>query len=404
MRARRTVFKPAGILVLAIIAVMTLTGSAWPVTYKVLYKFGSYPDAQSPEAGLVFDSVGNLYGTTFNGGTSNVGAVYELSPVPGGWTEKVLYSFTGKADGGRPVSTLVLDAKGNLYGTTEYGGTGNGGLGNGVVFELSPPAHGHSAWTEKVIHTFAGGTDGVAPLGGVIFDGNGNLIGTTSAGGSTNLGTIFELSPSNGTWSKSSIHIFQGGNDNSVPQGKLTIDSLGRVYGTTRGGVGSIYRLTRNSNGNWIYHQMYCFCNEGGGISPYGGLAVDNSFHIYGTTYGGFGTGNVFEFALPSPIQIKVMNGTTDGGGPLGGVVLDTLGHLWGTASFGGDHGVGVVFNAAYVAGKWQYTVAHNFGGISNSDGATPITDLIFDTGGHLYGTTYSGGATNVGEVFEVIP
>ena len=402
MKKKSGRFNPAGILVSTIIAVITLAGSAWPVTYKVLYKFGSFPDAQSPEAGLVFDSAGNLYGTTYNGGTGDVGAVYELSPVPGGWTEKVIYSFTGGADGGRPVSTLVLDAKGNLYGTTEYGGAGS--LSYGVVFELSPPTPGGTKWTEKVIHTFMGGTDGVAPLGGVVFDGHGNLIGTTSAGGTTNLGTIFELSPFTGGWSKSLIHTFQGGNDESVPQGKLTIDSLGTIYGTARGGVGSIYRLTRSSSGHWIYHQVYCFCTGGGGVSPFGGLAVDNSFHIYGTTYGGFGNGNVFELAIPSPIQIKELNGTTDGGGPLGGVVLDALGDVWGTASFGGDHGVGVVFNAARVGGKWKYAVAYSFGGISKSDGATPITDLIFDAAGHIYGTTYSGGATNGGTVFEVIP
>ena len=399
MKGKRRAVKPPHTLLLAIVAVITLAGSAWPATYKVLYKFGSFPDAQSPQAGLVFDSSGNLYGTTFNGGTSDVGAVYELSPVLGGWAEKVIYSFTGGADGGRPVSTLVLDAKGNLYGTTELGGNGNG-----VVFELSPPPLGRTGWTETVIHTFLGGHDGVFPLGGVIFDGHGNLIGTTSAGGITNLGIIFELSPSRGAWSESLIHTFQGANDDSVPQGKLTMDSLGKIYGTTHGGVGSIYRLTRSSNGHWIYHQVYCFCIGGGGVSPYGGLAVDNFSHVFGTTYGGFGNGSVFEFAIRSLIQIRVLNGTTDGGGPLGGVVLDALGHVWGTASFGGDHGVGVVFNAERVGGEWQYAVAHSFGGISHSDGATPVTDLIFDAAGHLYGTTYSGGAANGGTVFELIP
>ena len=399
MKKKSRPFRPADTLVLAIVVVITLAESAWPLTYKVLHKFGSFPDAQSPEAGLVFDSAGNLYGTTFNGGTSDVGAVYELSPGSSGWTEKVIYSFTGGADGGRPVSTLALDAKGNLYGTTELGGNGNG-----VVFKLSPPSPTTTSWKETVIHTFMGGTDGEFPLGGVIFDGHGNLIGTTSAGGTTNLGVIFELSPFNGVWSESLIHTFQGGSDDSVPQGKLTMDRMGKIHGTTRGGVGSIYMLTRSSNGHWLYHQAYCFCTGGGGVSPFGGLAVDSFSNIYGTTFGGFGNGNVFEFATHNLIQINEMNGTTDGGGPLGGVVLDALGHVWGTASFGGDQGLGVVFNVARVGGKWKYTVIHSFGGISHSDGATPVTDLILDTAGNLYGTTYSGGATNGGTVFEVIP
>jgi uncharacterized repeat protein (TIGR03803 family) len=390
----------AGIFMLAIVAVIMVAGPVWPSSYKVLHSFGPFPDAQSPEAGLVFDFAGNLYGTTFNGGTSDVGAVYELSPVQGGgWSAKVIYSFAGGADGGLPVATVVLDAKGHLYGTTE-----SGGVGNGVVFELSPPSPGSTKWPETVIHTFTGGSDGVAPLGGVTFDGFGNLIGTTSVGGITNDGIIFELTPSGNGWSETMIHTFAGTNDDSIPVGKLVMDSRGRIYGTSRGGVGTVYRLSRNPSGRWLYQQLYCFC-KGGGVSPYGGLAVDSSFRVYGTSYGGFGNGNVFELANPSPIQVKNLNGTTDGGGPLGGVVPDAMNHLWGTTSFGGgDHGLGVIFNAVHTGRTWTYKIEHLFAGGANSDGATPITDLILDAAGNLYGTTYSGGSVNGGVVFELTP
>ena len=389
------------ILVLAIAVLVCLAGAARATsTEQVLYSFGPFPDGASPEAGLVFDGAGNLYGTTYNGGTHDVGTVFELLPrAGGGWNETVLYSFTGGADGGRPVSTITLDGSGHLYGTTQFGGTGSG-----VVFELSQSG---GSWTGKVLHTFGSGTDGKQPLGGVIFDGFGNLIGTTSVGGAKNDGIIFELTPSKTGWSETVIHAFTGGNDDSSPVGKLTKDHLGRIYGTTRGGVGSIYRLTRGTAGHWLYQQLYCFCN-GGGVSPYGGLAVDSLFRIYGTTFGGFGNGNVFQLAFDGrkfvPNQIYKFKGKSDGSNPQGGVVLDAEGNLYGTTAFGGDHGLGVVFKVTRQGGGWVETPIHSFGGASHSDGADPVTDLIFDVAGNLYGTTYSGGDVNGGVVFEVTP
>lgn len=394
-------FKSASIFLLAI-AVIGLATPSWSSSYEVLYTFGSFPDAQNPEAGLVFDSVGNLYGTTFNGGTHNVGAVYELSPVQGGWSEQVIYSFTGGADGARPVSTLAVDPNGHLYGTASMGGSGGG-----VVFELSPSG---GSWTLTVIHTFAGGKDGLFPLGGVILDGFGNLIGTASNAGMKNNGIVFQLSPprpGSNTWSESLIHTFQGGTDDSIPVGKLTMDRIGRIYGTTRGGVGSVYRLNR-SDGKWVYHSLWCFCNGGGGETLYGGVAVDGSFHIYGTTYGSAnGNGEVFELIVGRPsvvIPLYQFTGKADGANPQGGVVLDALSRLWGTTAFGGDHGVGVLFSLTRINHKWIETPSHSFGGIANSDGANPITDLIFDASGNLYATISSGGSTNGGVLFEFTP
>jgi uncharacterized repeat protein (TIGR03803 family) len=161
----------------------TTTGSWAAVTEKVLFSFGSFPgdDGQYPEGGLVFDKAGNLYGTTSGGGEALYGTVYELSPSDGGWTETVLYSFcTGCANGSSPIGSLVIDAEGDLYGTTYAGGSGCGGGGGcGTLFELSPGAGG---WTETVLYTFSGG-DGAYPIAGLVFDKAGNLYGTTPYGG-----------------------------------------------------------------------------------------------------------------------------------------------------------------------------------------------------------------------------
>src|ERR1035438_1221071 len=167
--------------VLAIFAAALFVASTWAAAQeKVLHNFNhDGTDGWRPEAGLIFDAAGNLYGTTSQGGSSGVGTVFELTPATGGtWTEKVLHSFGGGADGGYPEAGLILDAAGNLYGTTQWGGTST----VGAVFELTPAAGG--TWTEKVLHSFLNdGTDGVNPVAGLIFDGAGNLYGTTYQGG-----------------------------------------------------------------------------------------------------------------------------------------------------------------------------------------------------------------------------
>src|SRR5207245_831479 len=157
-------------------------------TESVLYSFNANPDAQGPFGGVIFDAAGNLYGTTASGGSSGDGTVFELSPVAGGgWTETVLYSFTNTPDGENPETSLVMDTAGNLFGTTIFGGS----AGGGCVFELSPNGTG---WTESVLFNFTG-SNGLEPGGPLVFDSAGNLYGTSADGGSGHVGTVFELSP-----------------------------------------------------------------------------------------------------------------------------------------------------------------------------------------------------------------
>jgi len=211
--------------------------------YLALYTFRGpkHNDGQGPNGDLVFDAVGNLYGTTYTGGSCLwCGTVFELSPGPTAWTEKVLYSFQGPPDGGTPVAGVIFDGAGNLYGTTTSGGS----LGWGVVFGLSPNA---GNWTETVLYSFTGLSDGRYPVGSVTLH-NGGLYGATESGGSTNpnceggCGVVFELSPSGGEWTEQVLHDFTFSPDGAMPYGGVISDSSGNLYGTT------IYGGDLNSN------------------------------------------------------------------------------------------------------------------------------------------------------------
>jgi uncharacterized repeat protein (TIGR03803 family) len=233
---------------------LTPTGQGW--TETILHHFGTGADGDSPYSSLVFDSGGNLYGTTWKGGYGSSGTVFELTPDrSGGWTEKILRNFGDGVDGAFPYSGLILDAAGNLYGTTYYGGTYDGG----VAFELTPTAHG--SWTEKILHHFnTNGTDGHQPYAGLILDGKGNLYGATLYGGSgacndgflgTGCGTVFELIPqAGGHWTETILHNFNyNGTDGIFPYSGLTQDSMGNLFGTTNlGGSyndGTVYEIKR---------------------------------------------------------------------------------------------------------------------------------------------------------------
>src|ERR1022692_3971273 len=211
-------------------AILFVTSTGAAAEEKVLHNFNNDgTDGAEPYAGLIFDAAGNLYGTTSVGGTSNTGTVFELTPAAGGtWTEKVLHSFNNDGtDGLEPYAGLILDAAGNLYGTTQDGGTAF----TGTVFELTPAAGG--TWTEKVVYSFANnGTDGTIPKAGVIFDAAGNLYGTTTQGGTHGGGTLFELTPAGGgTWTEQVLHNFGNGTDGFSPQASLVLDGAGNQIG-----------------------------------------------------------------------------------------------------------------------------------------------------------------------------
>lgn len=273
------------------------SGGQW--TESVLHFFSGGSDGAVPLAGVVFDVAGNIYGTTIAGGnaicTGGCGTVFKLKHNPSGsWTESVIYCFAGGSDGINPYGGLVIDSKGILYGSTYYGGTGSG-----TVFALK---HTKKGWVKKTLYSFQGGSDGSNPyLGSLIFDNTGNLYGTTESGGTSGAGTVFELVHNpDGSWTEKVLHSFNGG-DGYNPENGLAFDHSENLYGTTinggANGRGTVFELSLNSDGTWTESVLYSFALGGDGFAPEAGVVLDSSGDLYGTTIiGGVASaGVVFE-------------------------------------------------------------------------------------------------------------
>jgi uncharacterized repeat protein (TIGR03803 family) len=353
---------------------------------KVLYRFQGGSDGYGPWSGaLTCDAAGNLYGTTNNGGCSancfeGCGTAFKLTKGSNGqWTETVLYAFQGApTDGQGPGGPLLFDAQGNLYGTTFYGGPGLCvSIGCGVIFQLSPTTSG--PWSETLLYIFKGLGDGGIPSGPLSVDANGNLFGTTTVDGASNDGgTIFELSPSAGTWTFSTLFSFDGRVSSETglnPDGGVILDDAGNLYGTTvcggfavrpktfspcAAGFGTVFELSQGIGGVWTEQVLVRFHTVKQEAFPDTSLIRDQAGNLYGTTfYGGDLTGI--------------------GGGTVYEVVPN------------GD-------------GTWSERVLSRFLGTTLNGGVTPYSGVIRDASGNLYGTTYSRGRYGYGVVYEVIP
>jgi uncharacterized repeat protein (TIGR03803 family) len=409
------------VMVLTMVAVTFLGTSSWAATSEVaLHSFGNGTDGAYPTtANLIFDAAGNLYGTTRFGGIHAAGTVFEMSPNGGGgWTETVLHSFGHGTDGAYPAAGLVLDAAGNLYGTTQGGGIHScAGSSCGTVFELSP--NGSGGWTETVLHNFGNGTDGTGPTASLIFDASGNLYGTTDAGGIHGAGTVFEMSLIQGVgWRETVLHSFGHGTDGALPFASLTLDATGNLFGTTLNGgthtcagsgCGTVFELSPNGSG-WTETVLYSFGSSMDGIYPYASLIMDAAGNLYGTTQQGgtrgFG-GTVFELSPNgggwTETVLYSFGLGSDGYWPLSNLTFDAAGNLYGTTKQGGTHISGTAFELSpNGSGGWAETLVHSFSG--SPDGNSPYSGLIFDAAGNLYGTTYVGGIHSRGVVFEITP
>jgi uncharacterized repeat protein (TIGR03803 family) len=383
----------------------------------VLYNFNSdATDGILPFGGLVFDNVGNLYGTTGSGagtgcdGGLGCGEVFELSLQGGVWTKTVLHNFNDSAgDGGESKGTLAFDSSGNLYGTTEAGGSDD----RGTVFELMPQSDG--TWKEKILYNFTF-NDGCSPVAGVIVDAAGHLFGTTYACGAFNKGTVFELSHNTaGHWLLKTLHSFGNGTDGQNPYGGVILDAAGNLYGATasggRGAIpeGTVFELMRQAAGGWKEKLLANFSYYTTGPQvPYGGLTFDASGNLYGTSYfgGTDGQGTVFEL-IPkasggwTPKVLANLSG--DASSPLAGISLDSSGSIYGTAAYGGS-GYGAVFKLTRLAGgAWTESILYTFTN-QNFNGEYPQAGVILDPSGNVYGTTTTGGVNLGGTVFEITP
>ena len=428
MTGKESWFKVRPILA-ALTMTLMLPLTTWGASkYKVLYEFTGGADGGTP-TGLIIDKLGNLYGTTSAGGATGNGTVFKLEPLPGGtWKETVLHSFNGP-DGGAPVTGLISDASGNLYGTTSQGGPPCpyvSSTGCGVVFKLKPKSDG--TWTESVLYSFKGGaSDGYDALAGLTFDKAGNLYGTTAVDGSGGAGDVFQLKRnSNGTWTENILYMFSGnGPDGVSPDSTLIFDGAGNLYGTTdQGGnmncaalygCGVAFKLTRDPGESWSESVLYTFCSETNctdGKYP-GDIVFDKAGNLYGITASG-GHSDLSSDSDGTVFRLSESGGRwkedvlyrfdgAQGAGPDAGPILDAAGNLYGTAVSGGSANDGVVFKMSpSLDGTWAYTVLRTFLG----GPARYPESLIFDGAGHLYGTTQSCGprAKCMGIVFEVTP
>jgi uncharacterized repeat protein (TIGR03803 family) len=392
------------------VSALLMMGAAVPSIAQnetILYYFNPVVplgSATEPQAGLVRDSAGNLYGAAFGGGKYHEGAVFKLDA---NGVYSTLYSFsggsTGSGDGCLPRAALIRDNAGNLYGTTSHCGT-TAQAGN--VFKID------SAGNETILHTFTGGADGAVPLASLFRDQAGNLYGTTTIGGDTSCnylggkgcGTIFRISS---TGKFSLLHTFTG-SDGANPQAGVIEDSAGNFYGTTEtGGAtgwGTVYKIDKTGH----FTVLYSFLpdsNPNDGAFPASTLVRDSAGNLYGTTLEGgnvndcygFGCGTVFKLdAAGNETVMHMFNEFPDGAQPFS-LVMDGNGNLYGEANGSGGFYYATVFK---VDALGNFTVLHGFGG--NGDGVGPCCSLVLDRLGNLYGTTEWGGYANNGVIFKI--
>lgn len=338
-------------------------GGGVALEVKHLGAIYNFDDPARPEARVVFGPDNHLYGTTAGNGNNDLGVVFNLIPNPKickvaecqPWNLTVLHQFQGFPDGASPGhGDLTWDQQGNIYGTTTIGGTKE----LGVVYELMAPVPPSKTWTESVIWNFTG-PDGENPQNAVAFDSYGNLFGTAKQGGANGFGSVFKLTPSGNTWTETNIYDFQGGTDGKSPIAGLMIDSSGNLYGATSdggsGGGGTIFELTSSGNG-YTYKLLYSFSGQqGNNCGPWGTLTMDASGNLYGTTY-------------------------CDG------------------PNLGGS-----VFKLTNTQNGWVYTSFHDFPA-SRFDGYFPISNVSFDANGSLWGTVSRDTGVDIGFVWMITP
>jgi uncharacterized repeat protein (TIGR03803 family) len=383
-----------------------------------IFDFSSSSEGGNPNAGLVFDQAGNIYGTAGNGGANGLGVVFELKESGGTWIEQILHNFSVAPDGSGPGgSNLTLGPSGTLYGTTALGGSKN----EGVAYLLVNNA---GSWQEQIIHTFGKSTgDGRNPFGTLAMDAAGNLYGVTTSGGAFGAGTVFELKLSKtGSWGEKILYSFNSnGQDGNSPVCSLIFDAAGNLYGTTEAGGlykgGTVFELLPEANGTWKEEILYNFHSRGTGDRgdadiPLAGVVMDASGNLYGTTTAGGSNdrGAVYRLSPQSgggwkETILYSLNSNIDGlFGPTTGLTFDTAGNLYGTFEEGGTNFAGEVYVLKKQAdGTWVKSTFYSFSDMSGGP-AFPQSGLTLGPDGNFYGTTSGGGSIASGTAYSIAP
>ena len=422
------------LLCLSLITLVTSVGlAAYAQTYSVIHSFTGQLDGAEPYGGVILRG-GSLYGTTNWGGYGlpGPGLVYQITHAGSDWSKTLLFGFLTDGSGGAgPLSRIVVGPDGQFYGTTSQGGAKNAG----VVFRLDPPSimvcpwNYYTCWTETVLHSFGGGSDGSFPgWGDLVWDQQGNIYGTTRAGGVSNLGTVFQLTKSGDTWTETPIYSFSGAPDGADPVGGVIVDADGTVYGTTVvGGLhncrgvdcGTVYKLTYTPGIGWHETILYTFTGGDDGANPAAGLTLDAAGNLYGaTTNGGSQAGGtIFELVRSGDTYafkvIYSIVGTPGfpNSGPAANLTRDAAGNFYGTTVGDGKFLSGSVFKltntqqtarSPHGVSGWKYTTLHDFTG--GDGGNQPFSAVTIDTDGTLYGTASMGGSQLRGVVWMIKP
>lgn len=397
---------------LSLIGALTMMAQAQ--TFTVLHSFtGGVGGSQTGE--LTIDQGGNLYGYA-GGGTYSAGFVYQLkrNHNGGGWVFNVLHMFEGGDDGNGP-GPLIFGPDGALYGTTD------GGLyGSGTIFKLTPPATLCKTplcpWVKTVLYNFTGGNDGTGPEGPIAFDQQGNIYGVTGLGGSTGNGVIFQLTQSNGTWTENVLFNNTPADGYNPYDGVIT-DKVGNIYGVFgEGGSypcpyfnGVVYEVSPSASG-WTFSVLHCFAYVNDGSFPTGGLLLDPSGSLLGTTSSGPGypqddKGGVFFSLTPGnggwteSVLYDFVGGF--GGGPYASLTMGANGTLYGTTLRDPDM-YGSVFQLTLFNGHWTSQTLHTFA--YYFDGAGPMSNVVIDSQGNLFGTSGFAGPGGYGTIWEITP
>lgn len=387
----------------AVTMMCAATAGAQTYTFNALYPFDGTSGA-SPKGTLVSDASGNLYGTTEKGGADNYGTVFELVNNGGTYTEQVLYSFTGSSDGEYPSAGLTIDASGNLYGAAS-GGTAD-------VFELVNAGGG--TYSFKVLYGFTSQSSGTGLEGNLTLDANGDIYGVT-AGGGNNYGLVYELVNNGGVYSEKILYAFSGGSDGSIPDAGVTLDSKGNIYGTTveggANGWGAVYELVSNGGGGYNEETLYSFTDGSDGASPQAGVTLDSRGDIFGTNQGdGTNTfGAVFELVNnPAGVYTETTlhvfsNANSDGKAPESGVIMDANGDLFGTTEYGGGSAnKGTVYELVYSSSSGSYSEQILYVFTGAADGYYPKAGILLDSSGDLFGSSQNGGSSSDGAIWEL--
>jgi len=406
---RTATAKPASMMALAIVVVCGALAQAQTLT--VLHNFTGGADGSNPGVGLTIDAGGRLYGTAGTGG-AGYGTVFQMQRAGSGWIFTTLHSFTAGNDGAAPLARVIFGPNGTLYGNTHSGGVGRCQGGCGTVFNLQPQPracnHTLCPWMERVLYAFQGSFlgDGLGAIGDMVFDHAGNLFGATSGGGQRLDGTVYEMTPSMGSWTESVLYSFtRGQNDGAGPLTGVIFGYGGNLYGTTINGGpsdrGAVFELTPSASG-WTESVIHFFVPATDGGYPEGVIA-DNAGNLYGgTNLGGqYGGGTIFELTPSNGTwTFTVLYQLTDGGcGVAGSLVMDAANNLYGATCDS-------IFKLSPSGGAWTYTQLYHF--TDGSTGRNPNGGMVFDASGNLYGTTANGGTGDCfrgcGVVWEITP